>query len=225
MTPARRSTRRSPNTWRSVMRSSIADIKPSCGIDSKYEAMSASCHPPPPPLVLIEDQLQGIVRRSVRAEPERARQKPRLEDRLNDDLHCGLHDPVAHRGDRQRPPLTAAGLRDVDPAGRKRTVAAVPKPTPKIIEQHAHPGLLDVGDGGPVDARGTAVAAHLPPRPLQDVSAKRPCQRARGSVCWGRPWPPGRAFVAVSRQGCWQGRKVGFLRRELHDGTTVCDTD
>ena len=29
----------------------------------------------------------------------------------------------------------------------------------------------------------------------------------------------------VSRQGCWQGRKVGFLRRELPDGTTVCDTD
>ena len=134
--------------------------------------MSASCHPPPPPLVLIEDQLQGIVRRSVRTESERARQKPRLEDRLNDDLHCGLHDPVAHRGDRQRPPLAAAGLRDEDPAGRKRTVAAVPKPTPKIIEQHAHPGLLDVGDGGPVDAGGTAVAAHLPPRPLQDVSAR-----------------------------------------------------
>ena len=34
-----------------------------------------------------------------------------------------------------------------------------------------------------------------------------------------------KAGVSVSLQECWQGRKVGLLRREHIDGKTVCDTD
>ena len=44
---------------------------------------------------LINEYLQGIVRRAPRAEPEAARQKVRLEDRLEHDLRGSLHDPVA----------------------------------------------------------------------------------------------------------------------------------
>ena len=58
----------------------------------------------PPPLPgLIDEHLQGIVRRPLRAEPETARQEVRFEDRLEHDLHRGLHDAATHRGDRQRP--------------------------------------------------------------------------------------------------------------------------
>ena len=57
-------------------------------------------HPPLALPALIDEHLQGIVRRPLRTEPETARQEIRFEDRLEHDLHRGLHDPVPHRGDR-----------------------------------------------------------------------------------------------------------------------------
>jgi hypothetical protein len=42
---------------------------------------------------------------------------------------------------------------------------------PLRVEQPVNPVLLDLGDGELVDARRAAVAAHLLPRPLQDVPA------------------------------------------------------
>ena len=56
-------------------------------------------HPSPSLPGLINQDLEGIVRRPLRAEPEAARQEVRLEDRLEHDLHRGLHDPVTDRGD------------------------------------------------------------------------------------------------------------------------------
>ena len=53
----------------------------------------------------------------------------------------------------------------------KRSVAAVPQIRGQLVEQPVNPVLLDVGDGGPVDAGRAAVGAHLLPRPLQDVPA------------------------------------------------------
>src|SRR5437762_5667628 len=56
-------------------------------------------HPPAAPPALINEYLQGIVRRPPRAEPETNRQEVRLEDRLEHDLQRGLHDPVTNRRD------------------------------------------------------------------------------------------------------------------------------
>ena len=62
-------------------------------------------HPAPAPEALIKDELQGIVRRPPRPEAERARLEVGLEDRFDHRLRGRLHDPVAHRRDRERPPL------------------------------------------------------------------------------------------------------------------------
>jgi site-specific DNA recombinase len=48
---------------------------------------------------LVDEHLQGIVRRPPRAKPERAVQHVGFKDRLEHDLERRLHDPVADRGD------------------------------------------------------------------------------------------------------------------------------
>ena len=128
-------------------------------------------HPAPAPGALIEDELQGIVRRALRPEAERARLEVGLEDRFDHRLQGRLHDPVAHRRDRKRPPLLPTGLRDEDPARRQRTVAPLLQLRGQLVEQTIDPVLLDGGEGDAVDAGRAAIGAHLPPRPLQDVPA------------------------------------------------------
>jgi hypothetical protein len=51
-------------------------------------------HPPPTPLCLTIEDVQGVVRRTSRAKPETARQEVRLKDRFEHDLQRGSHDPV-----------------------------------------------------------------------------------------------------------------------------------
>src|SRR5215468_10206818 len=128
-------------------------------------------HPPPSPPALIEKHLQGIVRRPPRAEPEAGWQEARLEDRLEHDLRCGLHDPVADRGDRQRPLFIRARLRDHHPPGRQRPVPLLPQFAGQLIKQTGNPVLLDCGQGGLVDARRAVVRAHRRPRAPQNVTA------------------------------------------------------
>jgi hypothetical protein len=128
-------------------------------------------HPPPPLPGLINQDLQGIVRRPLRAEPEAARGEVRLEDRLEHDLHRSLHDPVADRRDRQRPALAAARLGDQHLPRRQRTPRPGPQLGGQLAEQPGHPVLLDVSQGGLVDTRRAVVPAHRMPRPLQDVFA------------------------------------------------------
>jgi hypothetical protein len=112
------------------------------------------------------------VRRTPRAKPERARLKVGFEDRLNDDLDGRLHDAVAYRGNRQRPQLVAARLGDKHPPRRQRAIAAVSQVRLELAEQAADAVALDLLDGLPVDAGRAAIAAHLAPRPLQDVPAE-----------------------------------------------------
>ena len=50
-------------------------------------------HPAPAPEALIEDELQGIVRRPLRPEAKGAALEVGLEDRLHDRLRGRLHDP------------------------------------------------------------------------------------------------------------------------------------
>ena len=133
--------------------------------------MSVPGHPPPSLPGLIDEDLQGIVRRPPRAEPEAARQEVRLEDRLKHDLHRGLHNPVTHRGDRQRPALGAARLGDQHLPRRHGTPRPGLQFAGQLAEQPGHPVLLDIGQRGLVDARRAVVAAHRDPRPLQDVLA------------------------------------------------------
>ncbi len=128
-------------------------------------------HPPPALPGLIHEDLQGIVRRPPRAEPETARQEVRLEDRLEHDLAGGLHDPVTDRGDRQRPALAAARLRDEHPSRGQRTPHALPQIAGQLAEQPGHPVLLDISQGDLVNARRAVVPAHRNPRPPQDVLA------------------------------------------------------
>ena len=57
------------------------------------------------------------------------------------------------------------------PTRRKWSVAAVLQCHGELVEQPVNPVLLDLLDGQLVDARRATVAAHLLPRPLQDVPA------------------------------------------------------
>ena len=82
-------------------------------------------HPPPTPPRLVDQDLQPIMRTALGPKPEAAGQHVRLEDRLEHDLHRGLHDPIPNRRDRQRPALPRAGrLRDEHPPRRKWPVPA-----------------------------------------------------------------------------------------------------
>jgi len=51
-------------------------------------------HPAPPAHHLATDDLHRVVRRSLRAKPERAAAEVGLEDRFDDELARRLHDPV-----------------------------------------------------------------------------------------------------------------------------------
>ena len=122
-------------------------------------------HPPAAPPALINEHLQGIVRRPSRAEPEAGRQEVRLEDRLEHDLHGGLHDPVPDRRNRKRPLLVPhARLRDIDPARGHGPVAAFPQLGGQLAEQPVYAVLLDLGQGDLVDARRAVITAHHGPR-------------------------------------------------------------
>src|SRR5712671_6881927 len=110
-------------------------------------------HPPAALRALIDEHLQGILLRPLRAEPETARQEARLEDRLKHDLHRGRHDPVTDRRNGQRPLLARRRTRlgNIDPARGQRTVAALPQLAGQLTEQPVYPVLLDASQSDLVD--------------------------------------------------------------------------
>ena len=61
------------------------------------------------------------------------------------------------------------------PAGMIKLTCSGPPPVPQVlgqlVEEPVHAVLLDIGQGGRVDARCAFVAAHRGPRLPQDVSA------------------------------------------------------
>jgi site-specific DNA recombinase len=129
-------------------------------------------HPPAASQVLIHEHLQGIVRCPLRAEPERAAQHVRLEDRFEHDLHSGLHNPVPNSGNRQWTVLVRGPrLGDHHPTCGRRTVPTLAKFGGHLVKQPGYPVLLDLGQSDPVDARCAVVTAHHDPRAPQDVSA------------------------------------------------------
>src|SRR5579872_5340213 len=72
---------------------------------------------------------------------------------------------------RSRTAAIASGLRSCCPAWGSVPAARAADATFPLAEQPGHPVLLDVSQGGLVDARRAIVAAHRIPRPLQDVLA------------------------------------------------------
>jgi gentisate 1,2-dioxygenase len=90
---------------------------------------------------------------------------------LEHDLDRSLHNPVRDRRNRERPLLRRPGLGNEHPAGWKRTPTTLLQPRGHLVQQPGRPVLLDISDGDTVDTRRAAVAAHVLPRPLQDVSA------------------------------------------------------
>ena len=173
-------------------------------------------HPQIPPEGLIQEHLQPVVRRALRAEPERARQKIRFEDRLEHDLHRGLHDPVADSRNRQWPAFPGPRLRDEHPPGRQRPERSRLQLRFQLTEQPGNPVLLDGGQGGLIDARSAVVAAHLAPRPLQDVpAADLVIQRVESSSGIGLGRPVERMLQGTDRVERAPDAKGGTS----HDGT------
>ena len=94
------------------MRSATADINPECGIEPKQSATSVSTTQRLP----LNDSSKSTCRPSCAPRfgrnPNEHGSEVRLKDRLEHDLHRGLHDPVADRRNRQRPLLVGPRLRD-----------------------------------------------------------------------------------------------------------------
>ncbi len=89
-----------------------------------------------------------------------------------------------------------------------RSQASTPSAAPiftwrsRLLRASAPEGLIEDYLQGIVAVLLEAIASlrdwHIPaPRPAPGRPCGRPCRRARGSVASGRPWPPGRALVAV----------------------------
>ena len=128
-------------------------------------------HPPFALPGLVDEYLQRIVCRPLRAEPETARQKPGLKDRLEHDLHRGRHDTVTDRRNRQRTLFARPRFGDEHPPRGQRTPPIGPQVLGQLIQEPVDTVFLDFGQGGPVNAGRAVVATHRDPRPPQDISA------------------------------------------------------
>jgi len=104
------------------------------------------------------------MRVSLRPEAEATGQEVGLQDRLKDDLEGSLDHPVANSSDPERTELRLARLWYPDPPHRLRTVGPVSQAGLDGVEETLDAGGLDVGDGDPVDTRGTLVVTYLQPR-------------------------------------------------------------
>src|SRR4051812_23025352 len=96
-------------------------------------------------------------------------------------------------------------------------VAALPQFGGQLIEQPGNPVLLDVGQGGRVDARCAVIAAHRDPRALQNVSAvdlvpKR--MKSTSGIGLGRPVE--RVLQGSNRIGRSRSRSGGTSRNGTH---------
>ena len=162
--------------------------------------MSASSTHSAAPVGLDPDDLDGIVGRALRPEPEAHRLEVGLEDRFEDQLG-GRHDhPVSHGGDAQRPGLARlARLGNVHPPQRLRPVRPGPHRGGEPVEEVAHPGGLDGVDGHPIDAGSPPVGAHVDPRPPHHVAAGDMVVEGVEATCWDLAWHCGRARVASAR--------------------------
>jgi hypothetical protein len=128
-------------------------------------------HPPSAARHLATDDLHRVVRRSLRAKPERAAAEVGLKDRLDDDLGRRLHHPILDGGNAQRPRLRAAGLGDMHPSHRHRAITPLTQLHLELVEERIDTRLLDLGDRDAINPGRAAIRPHLRPRPLQHIPA------------------------------------------------------
>src|SRR5450755_4491448 len=110
----------------------------------------------------------GVLGSASGPESVRGRAEVRLEDRLEHELGCRLHDPVAHRRDAQASELPRA-LRDQPLTRRQRTIGAIPELLTELGEDTINADLLDMLAGLAIDTGGPRppVAFHPFPRDEQ----------------------------------------------------------
>src|SRR5450755_1265069 len=110
----------------------------------------------------------GVLGSASGPESVRGRAEVRLEDRLEHELGCRLHDPVAHRRDAQASELPRA-LRDQPLTRRQRTIGATLELLTELGEHIINAHLLDPLAGLAINTGGTRppVAFHPLPRDEQ----------------------------------------------------------
>ncbi len=113
--------------------------------------------------------LQRHRRITLRSKPVRARQKIRLEHRLQHQLSRHLDYSIPHRRYPERP-LPSVSLRYVLATDHRRSILARPQHRAEFFQEALDPILLNVADRLAVDSRGAAVPPHSSPRLLQDVT-------------------------------------------------------
>lgn len=176
-------------------------------------------HPHPTPPGLVHEHVQGVVHRAFRAEPETARQHIRLEDRFEHDLQHGLHDPIPHRRDRQRPPLPRPiPFRDQHLASRQRPIPAITQLRFDLGQEPVNTVFLDRIQGELVNARRAIITAHRDPRTPQDVPAQDLVhQRVEPSPGTGLGRPAQRVLQGthLTPRGTWVPRSAGLAKPAL----------
>src|SRR6185312_7198910 len=114
--------------------------------------------------------LKGHRRAALGPKAIRARQKIRLEDRLQHQLRRHLNHPVPHRRNAQRPPLPIS-LRYVPPLDHLRSVLARLQLGAQFFQELLDSVLLDVTDGLAIPPGRATVTPHSPPRLLKNVTS------------------------------------------------------
>ena len=144
-------------------------------------------HPDPTLVGHLSDGFEGLVRRSLRAEPETHWVEIGFEDRLKDDLRCRHDHPIGNRGNAEWPGLARlARLWDVDPPQRSGPIGTGSKFCDEAIEEGPHrlstPGFY-VGDGYAVDAGSALVGGHVDPCPPHHITAGELVEEGVKATC------------------------------------------
>ncbi|MBM2811014.1 MAG: hypothetical protein HW416_1773 [Chloroflexi bacterium] len=127
-------------------------------------------HPARPSVHRLPYLLTRLVRTPLRPKPVRALPKIHLEDRLQHQLRCCLHDPIPNRRYPQRS-LSPVCLRDHHPPHRLRAISSLSQLGRQLRQKLRYPLLLYGAGGLPIYSRRPRVRLHLLPCPRQDVLA------------------------------------------------------
>jgi len=118
-------------------------------------------HPVAAVVGLDPDGLKGLVGRALGSKPIAGRQEVGLKHRLQDQLRCRHHHPIAHGGNAKRPGLARLPrLGNVHPPQRRRPVAPGPQLCGELLQEARHPGRLDLINGHTIHAGRPSVGSH-----------------------------------------------------------------
>ena len=132
------------------------------------EALNVGLEDPPAPDQRLLDRQHRLPRAALGPIPVRARQKVRLEPRLDDDFARRLDDPIANGRDPQRARATI-GLGDLHPQHGAGAIPLRLQVLGELAEVGLDPVALDVLQTHAIDARAPPVRSHFHPGPPQHV--------------------------------------------------------